>query len=92
MIVTILKMLGTIKNNLTSDKNRYFSLTGAYFLLFLTSYDSSAGPLKGNDQYEGFCIDIIDELSQLYGFQYEFIDQLDKHVGNQINKETKEWE
>lgn len=29
--------------------------------------------LIGNDRFEGFGIDIIDELSRLYGFTYEFI-------------------
>lgn len=29
--------------------------------------------LEGNDRFEGFGIDIIDELSKLYGFKYNFI-------------------
>lgn len=29
--------------------------------------------LEGNAQYEGFCIDIIIELANLYHFKYEFI-------------------
>lgn len=51
--------------------------------------DTSAG-LTGNDRYEGFGIDIIDELSKLYGFNYEYIEQADGVYG-ELDNITNEW-
>lgn len=42
-----------------------------------------------NDQYEGFGIDIIEELSQLYGFKYNFT--LVTGTYGSENQTTKEW-
>lgn len=52
--------------------------------------DTSSG-LTGNDRYEGFGIDIIDELSQLSHFKYEFVEQVDGNYGK-LNNVTNEWE
>ncbi|KAK9498543.1 hypothetical protein O3M35_003152 [Rhynocoris fuscipes] len=38
--------------------------------------------LKGNDRFEGFCIDLIHELSLMSGFNYTFKEQEDKSSGN----------
>lgn len=46
--------------------------------------------LTGNDRFEGFGIDIIQELSIMLGFKYEFRLQEDKDYGG-INKITKQW-
>lgn len=46
--------------------------------------DTSIG-LRGNDRYEGFGIDIIDQLSLLYGFKYKFVVQEDQIYGSPIN-------
>lgn len=36
-------------------------------------YDKDSSlQLVGNDRYEGFTIDLIDELSDILGFNYEF--------------------
>lgn len=51
--------------------------------------DSSA-ELIGNERYEGFGIDIIQELSQMLGFKYEFRLQADGAYGG-IDKKTGEW-
>lgn len=32
----------------------------------------SSDQLEGNDRYEGFTIDLIDKLSEILGFGYEF--------------------
>lgn len=45
----------------------------------------------GNDRFEGFAIDLIIELSQILGFNYEFKLQEDKHYGKCINEITNEW-
>lgn len=42
----------------------------------------SSVSLKGNEQYEGFGVDLIDELAKLLGFKYEFIIRGDKSNGN----------
>nr|QUP79589.1 ionotropic receptor 3 [Monochamus saltuarius] len=46
--------------------------------------------LFGNDRYEGFCIDVMEKLSKLLGFNYTFIVQEDKANGN-LNKATNTW-
>ncbi|KAJ8939711.1 hypothetical protein NQ318_009811 [Aromia moschata] len=46
--------------------------------------------LTGNDRYEGYCVDVIKELSKILGFNYTFIVQEDKVNGN-LDKVTNEW-
>lgn len=50
--------------------------------------DTTTG-LSGNDRFEGFGIDLIDELSRLYGFKYNFI-QWDSDYGSYDNA-TNAW-
>lgn len=50
----------------------------------------SATQLTGNDRFEGLGIDIINELSLMLGFKYEFQLQEDKNYGG-IDKKTGEW-
>jgi ionotropic kainate glutamate receptor 2 len=50
----------------------------------------STTALKGNDQYEGFGIELIHELSLMLGFNYTFELQLDNVYGSYNNK-TKQW-
>lgn len=49
-------------------------------------------PLQGNDQYEGFAIELIEKLSLRLGFNYTFKLQADGAYGNLKNKETNEWD
>lgn len=63
----------------------------SHFLFTYLLYGSRADELEGNAQYEGFCIDIIDELSQIYGFKYIIIKQENNTVGALVNNATKEW-
>lgn len=46
--------------------------------------------LSGNNRFEGFGIDLIQELSQMLGFNYSFIVQHDNDNGS-LNKKTKKW-
>uniref|UniRef100_A0A8D9EDN7 Glutamate receptor ionotropic, kainate 3 n=2 Tax=Cacopsylla melanoneura TaxID=428564 RepID=A0A8D9EDN7_9HEMI len=46
--------------------------------------------LRGNDRYEGYSVDLIQELSQLMGFNYTLEVQVDKKQGNYDNN-TKRW-
>jgi ABC-type amino acid transport substrate-binding protein len=46
--------------------------------------------MTGNDQYEGFGIELIEKLSQKLGFNYSFKLQEDGAYGS-LNKETGEW-
>lgn len=48
-------------------------------------------PLKGNDRYEGFGIELIDRLATRLGFNYTFKIQEDGKYGSP-NKETGEWD
>ncbi|CAG9865359.1 unnamed protein product [Phyllotreta striolata] len=47
--------------------------------------------LAGNERYEGFGIDVIDELSRLLGFNYTLIEQEDGSYGV-MNKTTGKWD
>lgn len=47
--------------------------------------------LVGNDRYEGFGIDVIQELSKLLGFNYTFVEQEDGSYGV-LNKTTGIWD
>ncbi|CAG9764246.1 unnamed protein product [Ceutorhynchus assimilis] len=47
--------------------------------------------LTGNDRYEGFCIDVIQELSKLLGYNYTFLVQHDGKNGN-FNRSTNRWD
>lgn len=47
--------------------------------------------LTGNDRYEGYAIDIIDELSKLLDFDYEILIQKDGHYGVYDNN-TGQWD
>ncbi|XP_042214058.1 glutamate receptor ionotropic, kainate 2-like isoform X3 [Homarus americanus] len=46
---------------------------------------------KGNDKFEGFCFDLIHEISLLRGFNYTFKKVEDDSYGSK-NRETGEWD
>lgn len=47
--------------------------------------------LSGNDRFEGFGMDLIEELSQMLGFNYTFEIQEDNQNGN-FNQTTGQWD
>lgn len=47
-------------------------------------------PLFGNDRYEGYCVDVIEKLAKMLGFNYTFTVQEDGANGN-FNKATNKW-
>lgn len=51
---------------------------------------ATRGILMEQTRYEGFCIDLIDEISKLLNFKYEFELVPDGNYGT-YNKETKQW-
>jgi len=61
------------------------ALTPPYSMLTETPFT-----LEGNARYEGFCIDIIDDISKILGFNYTIQEVGDGAYGS-INKETGEW-
>ena len=52
--------------------------------------DKKQSNLTGNDRYEGFCIDMIKNIANLIGFQYEIQLSPSKVYGIQ-DPETGEW-
>lgn len=50
----------------------------------------SSSVITGNDQYEGFAIDLIQEMSKILGFNYTFEVQTDNVYGS-FNNITKKW-
>ncbi|XP_071525539.1 LOW QUALITY PROTEIN: glutamate receptor ionotropic, kainate 2-like [Panulirus ornatus] len=61
------------------------ALTPPYTMLKETSEH-----LKDNDRFEGFCIDLIHEISLIRGFNYTFQLVADKAYGSK-DRETGEW-
>lgn len=51
----------------------------------------SKDPQSGNDRFEGFCIDLVHEISLLLGFNYTIYEVEDKENGKLINETTGEW-
>lgn len=50
----------------------------------------SSNKLEGNDRYEGFGIELIDELSKMNEFNYTFDIQVDGVYGS-LDKKTGKW-
>ncbi|KAK7026645.1 hypothetical protein SK128_015457 [Halocaridina rubra] len=62
------------------------ALTPPYSML-----KDSSERLQGNDRFEGFCIDLIDEIAKIRGFNYTFKEVDDGNYGSR-NRETGEWD
>lgn len=45
----------------------------------------------GNDRFEGYTIDLIDELAKYLHFKYEFILREDKDYGSPIPGTNNQW-
>lgn len=54
-----------------------------------TMYKDSAISRTGNEQFEGFAVDLIEELSRIMGFRYQFKLVYDGNYG--IKDENGEW-
>ncbi|KAF2898798.1 hypothetical protein ILUMI_07378 [Ignelater luminosus] len=92
--LNITRVYSKDENNKYSDEN---PLQNKMFKI-ITALTPPYGMLKdvttalsGNDQYEGYGIDLIEELSQMLNFNYTFVIQEDGSNGN-YNKRTKKWD
>lgn len=67
----------------------------AFIIIFQSSpycmRKEASEQLSGNDQFEGYAIDLIDEISKILGFNYTFKLVPDGRYGS-LNRETKEWD
>lgn len=63
--------------------------TGAPYLVEKKSSDGK--PLFGNDRFEGYSVDLIDGISKLLNFSYEFYLVADNRYGS-YNPATKQWD
>ncbi|CAG7727938.1 unnamed protein product, partial [Allacma fusca] len=50
----------------------------------------SEAPLKGNDRFEGYAVELVQNLANMYGFDFEIIPVRDGKYGSQDSK-TGEW-
>ncbi|XP_066979529.1 glutamate receptor ionotropic, kainate 2-like isoform X4 [Macrobrachium rosenbergii] len=76
----------TVETNLHNKTLRVsIALTSPYAML-----KENPERLKGNDRYEGFCIDLIDEIAKIRGFNYTFHEVGDKNYGSK-DRTTGEW-
>ncbi|XP_071628678.1 glutamate receptor ionotropic, kainate 2-like isoform X6 [Temnothorax longispinosus] len=72
------------------------SLRDKHFLVLISLTDPygmrkiSSHVVTGNDRYEGFAIDLIQEMSKMLGFNYTFEVQTDNDYGS-FNNVTKKW-
>ena len=53
-------------------------------------YKEKAKALKGNNQYEGYNIDLLDEIAKILGFNYTIRLVADGSHGR-LNKKTNTW-
>lgn len=51
-------------------------------------FRDSSTQLYGNERYEGFAVDLIDELSRDLGFSFEILIQEDGNYGTTIDNVT----
>jgi len=54
-------------------------------------YKEGGEKLIGNDRFEGYSIDLIDEIAKTLGFKYEFRLTPDGRYGS-YNPNTKKWD
>lgn len=47
--------------------------------------------LEGNDRYEGYSVDLINEIAKILNFTYKFEIVPDNAYGS-LNKKTKKWD
>ncbi|XP_063826529.1 glutamate receptor ionotropic, kainate 2-like [Ostrinia nubilalis] len=72
------------------------SMTNRTFTVLIAINDpyvmekKSTERLSGNDRYEGFCIELIDQLAKLLQFNYTFVEQEDGDYGK-YNNITRQW-
>ena len=52
--------------------------------------DTKGETLKGNDRYEGFCIDLLNEISKMVGFDYIIVPVPDGRYG--VRQKNGEWD
>lgn len=53
-------------------------------------FKDSTIQLYGNDRYEGFAIDMVEQLARLLGFSYEFLIQENNNYGD--TKDNVTWD
>lgn len=80
--------VSVLKEAMLSLKNKTLKVTTLITKPYVMLKQSEK-KLMGNDQYEGYCIDIIFELSRILGFKYEFHLVRDRVHG--VMNEKKEW-
>lgn len=51
---------------------------------------SKGKTLKGNDRYEGFCIDILTEIANIVGFEFTIVPVPDGRYG--VRNKNGEWD
>ncbi|XP_023227621.1 glutamate receptor ionotropic, kainate 1-like [Centruroides sculpturatus] len=80
--------VSVLKEAMLSLKNKTLKVTTLITKPYVMLKQSEK-KLMGNDQYEGYCVDIIFELSRILGFKYEFHLVRDRVHG--VMNEKKEW-
>ncbi|XP_030033794.2 glutamate receptor ionotropic, kainate 2 [Manduca sexta] len=74
---------------LDSMTNRTFAVLVALNKPYVMRQESTLR-LSGNEQYEGFCIELIEKLSKMLKFNYTFVEQVDGSYGSYDNA-TNRW-
>ncbi|KAG5882511.1 hypothetical protein JTB14_033312 [Gonioctena quinquepunctata] len=87
--LNISRVISTDEDHNDDIRNRTFkvmiTLTEPYGMRV-----ESTVPLYGNDQYEGFAVDLIKLLAEMRGFNYTFIVREDKANGK-FDNDTQKW-
>ncbi|XP_066262906.1 glutamate receptor ionotropic, kainate 2-like [Euwallacea similis] len=76
------------------EETNIFNTTFKVIIVLTSPYamlKETTDQLVGNDRFEGFCIDVIQELSIHLGFNYTFVVQEDGKNGN-LNRSSMQWD
>ncbi|XP_069184022.1 glutamate receptor ionotropic, kainate 2 isoform X2 [Procambarus clarkii] len=79
----------TLKRGAFGLQNRTLTVSFAYNDPYIMLKESSE-QLTGNDRFEGFCIDLLNEIASILKFNYTLVPVPENKYGNK-NRTTGEW-
>lgn len=76
---------------IASIHNKKFKVVTRLGAPYLREAAPSGSPLTGNDRYEGFIRDLMDEIATVKNFSYEFIVEPNNHLG-EYDQHSGKWD
>ncbi|KAF4527747.1 hypothetical protein B566_EDAN014957 [Ephemera danica] len=85
--ISYMQVHDQIMEGMANKTFKIYSLLGAPFLMKVQSNQT----LTGNARFKGFSLDLIEEISKIRKFKYEFELEPDNRYGN-YDRNTKQWD